>query len=68
MGATQRFDRNAGRPKLWQVGWIRGLSLELAFANLGRENFGCGNFRETGALRSVSLTRVARDAGGQKLW
>ena len=37
IGATQRFDRNEGRPKLWQVGWIRGFSLELAFANLGRE-------------------------------
>ena len=64
IGATQRFDCNAGRPKLWQVGRIRGLSLELAFANLGRESFGCRNFRETGALRSVSLTtRVAKNCG-----
>ena len=39
IGATQRFDRNAGGPKLWQVGWIRGLPSGLAFANLGRENF-----------------------------
>ena len=49
---------------MWQVGRIRGLSLELAFANLGRESFGCGTFRETGALRSVSLaTRVAKNCG-----
>ena len=34
IGATQRFDRNAGGPKLWQVGWIRGLPSGLAFANL----------------------------------
>ena len=64
IGATQRFDCNAGGPKLWQVGRVRGLSLELAFANLGRESFGCGNFHETGALRSVSLaTRVAKNCG-----
>ena len=38
--------------------------LELAFPNLGRESFGCGNFRETGALRRVSLvTRVAKNCG-----
>ena len=64
IGATRRFDHNAGSPKLWQVGCIRGVSLELAFANLGRETFGCGNFRETRALRSVSLaTRVAKNCG-----
>ena len=46
IGATQRFDRNAGSPKLWQVGWIRGLPSGLAFANLGRENFAYRIFSE----------------------
>ena len=46
IGATQRFDRNAGGPKLWQVGWIRGLPSGLAFANLGRENFAYRIFSE----------------------
>ena len=46
MGATRRFDRNAGGPKLWQVGCIRGLPSGLAFANLGRENFAYRSFSE----------------------
>ena len=46
IGATQRFDRNAGGPKLCQVGWIRGLPSGLAFANLGRENFAYRIFSE----------------------
>ena len=46
IGATQRFDRDAGGPKLWQVGWIRGLPSGLAFANLGRENFAYRIFSE----------------------
>ena len=36
IGATQRFDRNAGGPKLWQVGWIRGLPSGLVALKSGR--------------------------------
>ena len=61
---TQRLARSVGRPKLWHVRCISGLSLELASARLRRESLGCGNFRETRAPRSVSLaTRVAKNCG-----
>ena len=61
---TQRLARSVGRPKLWHVRCVSGLSLELASARLRRESLGCGNFRETRAPRSVSLaTRVAKNCG-----
>ena len=61
---TQRLARSVGRPKLWHVRCVSGLSLELASARLRRESLGCGNFRETRAPRSVSLaTQVAKNCG-----
>ena len=51
--ASMSWCDNAGGQKLWQVRWIRGLSLEPSSSNLVRENFGNGNFSEAWAPRSV---------------
>ena len=44
MGAMQRFDRNAGGQKLWQVGWIRGLLLEPSSSKGGPRKFSAQDF------------------------
>ena len=62
IGATQRFDHNAEGPKLWQVGCIRGFSLELAFANLGREILGTEIFEKHGCHAAFRLRRGAARA------
>ena len=62
MGATQRFRRDAGSQKLWEMCRIRGVSSEPSPSNMAPENFGNGNFGKPWAPRSVRrATRWAKN-------